>query len=54
MRGKGVVVVGCVTAAMAVGVAEAQRPERRAGSTFDASLAQRVGTKMSAEVTDVR
>lgn len=54
MPGKGVVVVGCVTALVAAGAADAQRPERRAGSSFDASLAQRVGTKMSAQVTDVR
>lgn len=51
---KGMVVAGCITAMAAGGVAEAQRAERRPGSTFDASLAQRVGKAFSVEVTDVR
>ena len=48
------IVVGTLMVALTAGVAEGQRAERRAGSTFDASLAQRVGTKMSVGVTDVR
>jgi len=49
--GKGMVAAG-VLAAVVAGSAEAAS-ERRAGSTFDAPLAERVGKAMSVEVTDV-